>query len=102
MGRSNTVRISRHLARGNWPGILGKKNRRMAPLQPQDAIRQGLQTPYADRDKMPQRPKYYAAQLTMLDSELKRYCAAVKVHARASQSPCCNQDLGGSVRPRSS
>lgn len=55
-------------------GILGKK---VVPLQPRDAIRQGLQTTYADREKMPREPNFYVAQMTMLDSETKRYCGAI-------------------------
>lgn len=50
---------------------------RITPLQPQDAIRQGLQTTFADRNMMPLKSSFYVAQLTMMDSELRRYCAAV-------------------------
>ena len=43
-----------------------------------DAIRQGLQTTHSDREKMPLKPSFYIAQLTMLDSEVKAYCRAVE------------------------
>src|SRR5271154_1566215 len=56
-------------------GILPGK--RVVPLDPRDAIRQGLQTTFADREKMLLSPNFYVAQLTMLDAELKRYCGAV-------------------------
>jgi hypothetical protein len=56
-------------------GILGQKNAR--PLQPAEAIRMGLQTTPADREKMPLKPSYYHAHLSMLDSEAKKYIKAV-------------------------
>lgn len=46
-----------------------------------------------NRDRMPQTPNYYAAQLTMLDSELKRYCAAVKGFAATSQPYAANASI---------
>lgn len=56
-------------------GILGKK--KIPPLMPHDAIRQGLQTTFADRERMPLRPNFYISHLTMLDAEVKKYCGAV-------------------------
>lgn len=50
-----------------------KSGRTAQPMNPQDAIRQGLQVTYADRDKMPLEPNFYVAQLTMLNSEVRRY-----------------------------
>src|SRR5437773_12563642 len=64
-------------------GILGQA--RLVPLQPHEAIRQGLQTTFADRAKMPLNPNFYVAQITMLDSELMRYCKAVKLFAASAQ-----------------
>jgi len=72
-------------------GILGKK--RVVPLQAQDAIRQGLQVTSADREKMPLKPNFYLAQLTMLDSELTRYCAAVQSFAAAGQPYAPNASI---------
>jgi len=62
-------------------GILPGK--RTAPLQPREAIRQGLQTTFADREKMPLQPNFYIAQLTMLDAEMKRYCGATTQFIKA-------------------
>src|SRR5579872_32722 len=55
-------------------GIVGRK--KLSAMRPYNAIRQGLQTTPLDRIKMPTLPSFYVAQLTMLDSEAKRYCAA--------------------------
>jgi hypothetical protein len=61
-----------------WAELAGiLPGRRTIPLNSQDAIRQGLQTTSADREKMPLDPNFYVAQITMLDAELKRYCGAV-------------------------
>jgi hypothetical protein len=57
-------------------GIVGKK--RLAPVRPYNAIRNGLQTTPTDRYRMPTMARFYIAQLTMLDGEAKRYCSAVK------------------------
>jgi hypothetical protein len=73
-------------------GILGKKGR-IRPLQPQDAIRHGLQTTFADRKRMPQTPKFYVAQLTMLDSELTRYFRAIQLFAATSAPYAANASM---------
>jgi hypothetical protein len=57
-------------------GILGK--RQLSPMPPHDAIRHGLQTTPTERQQMPTTPKFYIAQLTMLDGEAKRYCTAAR------------------------
>jgi hypothetical protein len=72
-------------------GILGKG--RISPLQPQDAIRQGLQTTFADRQKMPLTPKFYVAQLTMLDSESTRYCKAIQSFAATANPYAANASM---------
>ena len=57
-------------------GIVGK--RRLAPIRPHNAIRHGLQTTPTERQQMPTMPNFYIAQLTMLDSEAKRYCTVAR------------------------
>lgn len=57
-------------------GILGKK--KIEPLLPNHTIRQGLQATFADRAKMPMKPTFYHAQLTMLDSQARKYLSAAK------------------------
>ena len=57
-------------------GILGRKQ--VGPLAPEHTIRQGLQATLAERRKMPLKPTFYHAQLTMLDSQAKKYLGAVK------------------------
>ena len=52
-------------------------DRVVKPLNPYDAIRKDLKVTHADRNKMPRKSKFYIAQLTMLDDEVKRYCGAV-------------------------
>jgi hypothetical protein len=61
------------------------QERRVVPLNPRDAIRQGLQTTFADREKLPKSPRFYVAQMTMLDAELKRYCKAASQLADTSE-----------------
>ena len=61
-----------------WDELAGIiSDRAVKPLKSQDAIRKGLQVTHADREKMPRQSNFYIAQLTMLDSEVKRYCRAV-------------------------
>lgn len=61
-----------------WSELDGMiSGRAVKPLKPHDAIRQGLQVTHADRGKMPLESNFYVAQLTMLDSEVTRYCKAV-------------------------
>ena len=56
------------------------------PLNAPDAIRHGLTTSVADQQKKPSVPSYYQAQLTMLDSEARRYCASIDSFGKA-QNP---------------
>lgn len=72
-------------------GILAKK--KLSPLQPHDTIRQGLQTTFGDREKMPSEPNFYLAQMTMLDAEVKRYCGAITRFAAASQRFAANATI---------
>ena len=58
-----------------FAGILGKDH--ASPLQPSHAIRHGLQTTPADREKMPLKPVFYQAQLSMLDTEVRKYISVV-------------------------
>ena len=61
-----------------WSELDGMiSDRAVKALKSHDAIRQGLQTTHADREKMPLKSNFYIAQLTMLDSEVKGYCRAV-------------------------
>ena len=61
-----------------WSELDGMiSDRSVKTLKSHDAIRQGLQTTHNDREKMPLKPSFYIAQLTMLDSEVKGYCRAV-------------------------
>ena len=62
-------------------------DRAVQPLHPHDAIRQGLQVTHSDRIKMPVKSNFYIAQLTMLDSEVKRHCRAVTGFAN-QECPC--------------
>jgi hypothetical protein len=67
-------------------GILGK--RQLSPMPPHDAIRHGLQTTPTERQQMPTTPKFYIAQLTMLDGEAKRYCNRSKIFCCHSGAVC--------------
>jgi hypothetical protein len=61
-----------------WSELAGMvPGQRISPLKPHDAIRKGLQTTVTDREKMPLKPTFYVAQMTMCSSEVDRYCAAV-------------------------
>lgn len=53
-------------------------SRKLQPLQQQEAIRQGLCTTPHERREKPKNGKFYVAQLTMFDEELKRYCRVVR------------------------
>jgi hypothetical protein len=53
-------------------GIIGANRARL--MSPHHAIRCGLRTTPVDRDAMPLNKQFYRAQLTMLDSEARRYC----------------------------
>ena len=69
-----------------WSELGGMTSERKAkPLQPHDAIRQGLHVTYADYKKMPLRSSFYVAQMTMLDSEVNRYCSAVNAFSSTTQ-----------------
>lgn len=55
--------------------ITSKK--KVSPLKPYDAIRQGFRTSINERNNMPLKENFYVAQLTMLDSELLRRSKAI-------------------------
>ena len=62
-----------------WAEIGGMSSRKkVGLLKPCDAIRQGLQVTYTDRQTMPLELSFYVAQMTMLDAEIKRYCLAIR------------------------
>jgi hypothetical protein len=61
--------------------ILGK---RVKALSPEHAIRQGLEVTPVDRIKMPLKESYHIANLTMLDGEARRICAAANNFANAT------------------
>lgn len=52
--------------------ILGKKS--LKPLNGQESIRGGLVDSFAARAGLPTKARYYHAQMSMLDAELRRYC----------------------------
>ena len=66
-----------------WSELDGMiSGRTVKRLKQHDAIRQGLQVTHADRNKILLKPNFYVAQLTMLDSEVTRYCKAVARFAK--------------------
>lgn len=49
---------------------------KLKPMKDAEAVRQGLITSIAERKKLAE-PSFYQAQLTMLDSEARRYCKTI-------------------------
>ena len=69
-----------------WSELGGMKpERKVRLLQPHEAIRRGLQVTHADHEKMPLKFDFYIAQMTMLDSEVDRYCKAVNKFPATTQ-----------------
>lgn len=58
--------------------------RKLTPMTPYDAVRQGLMVSVADRATKLADPSFYRAQLTMLDAEASRYCISIDTY---SQTP---------------
>jgi hypothetical protein len=62
-----------------WSELSSITGQTAKPLAPADAIRMGLETTPVERAKMPLKPSYYVAHMSMLDAEAKRVCnAAIK------------------------
>ncbi|WP_129777318.1 hypothetical protein [Peristeroidobacter soli] len=53
----------------------------LRPMQEKDAVRHGLFTSTVDRNNKRTEPAFYRAQLTMLDSEARRYCRSIDCFA---------------------
>ena len=51
--------------------------KKLNPMNDAEAVRHGLMTSVADREKLVSEPLFYHAQLTMLDAEAKRYCSNI-------------------------
>ncbi len=80
--RPNLVALARWAEQDALPwlwselAVIVSKNK-VTSLKTHDAIRQGCRTSISDRGKMSTKAKFYVAQLTMFDSELRRHCKAV-------------------------
>lgn len=57
--------------------------RKLTPMSAVDAVRQGLMVSVTDRATKLAAPSFYRAQLTMLDSEAKRYCLSIDSFSQA-------------------
>lgn len=56
----------------------------LKPMKDAAAVRHGLMTSTADRLTKATAPSFYQAQMTMLDSEARRYCATITSFGQAS------------------
>ncbi len=71
-----------------WDELAGMApDKHVSALRDYDAIRQGLQTTYADHEKMPLKLNFYVAQLSMMDAEVKQYGKAIRAFSGTSQPP---------------
>ena len=69
-----------------WSELASIIRRNVKPVSQELAIRQGLETTPVDRGKMPLKPSYYVAHLTMLDTEARRICAAAVAFGKSAEN----------------
>src|ERR1700675_3774183 len=69
-----------------WSELSSITGQNAKSMSPENAIRQGLETPPVERREMPLKPSFYIAHMTMLDAEANRVCTAAIAFGKRTNS----------------